>query len=261
MQKADITSQRIYIKKIINVICSENRNRHKTTYVTGRHSDALIYILQGSCTYTFDGGECFTVKQGDVLYLAHGANYSMLVGSESYKVIFCDFEFDMCEPRRSGVWSPEDTDYVKSLFSRLYKSHSSNATASFAESLSLLYSIYAAVIAIGAAVPSAIPERAKQFILEHINDPELSVYLLAEKSGVSEVYLRRTFNQAFGTSPAQFIVSERIKKAKSLMKYPFISLESCAMQSGFSSLQYFCRVFKAQTGISPSKYRKKEYGI
>lgn len=261
MQHIDITSHKLFIKEILGTVSSTNRNHNKTTYVTNRHSDALIYILQGECKYTFDFGEQFTVHHGDVLYLARGANYSMLVGDDGYKVIFCDFEFDSDIPRRSRVWSPDGTEHVKMLFQRLYKVNSSQTNAAFAESMSILYSIYAAVIASVSGTPSKTSECAKHYILEHLDDSELCVSALADRAGVSEVYLRHQFKAAYGSSPAQFIVSERIKRAKSLMKYPFISLEECAAQNGFSSLQYFCRVFKAQTGVSPAKYRKVEYGI
>lgn len=44
--------------------------------------------------------------------------------------------------------------------------------------------------------------------------------------------------------------------ARELMTYSFLTLEDCALQSGFSSLQYFCRVFKKGYGITPAKYRE-----
>jgi AraC-like DNA-binding protein len=41
------------------------------------------------------------------------------------------------------------------------------------------------------------------------------------------------------------------------MEYPFLSLEECAIDSGFSSVQYFCRVFKKVMSITPAQYRRK----
>ena len=80
---------------------------------------------------------------------------------------------------------------------------------------------------------------------------------LAEKIGISEVYLRKLFKAQYGITPSNYLISVRLENAKKLMRYPFITLEECALQSGFSSLQYFCRLFKKETGISPGKYRKK----
>ena len=42
------------------------------------------------------------------------------------------------------------------------------------------------------------------------------------------------------------------------MNYTFLTLEECALQSGFSSLQHFCKTFKSVYGISPGKYRKEK---
>ena len=263
MNTNDAFCNGLVIRRIINVVCSTNKNRNKTTRVHGRHSDALIYVLHGSCDYSFDDGGKFTVKSGDILYLSHRSHYAMTVTDEYYKVIFCDFEFDLDDARQCFVCSPDATEYVKGLFQKLYRAQAGNAAASFAESMSLLYSIYAEAISSRRqdSSHSGTPEVARQYILEHLDGTELSVSALAIQCNVSEVYLRRTFKSAYGTSPAQFITSERLKKAKSLMKYPFISLEDCALQSGFSSLQYFCRVFKNETGETPAKYRKDEYGI
>ena len=74
---------------------------------------------------------------------------------------------------------------------------------------------------------------------------------------MSQVYFRKLFREAWGCTPSQYAVSVRLQRAKALMEYPFLTLEECAEQSGFSSLQYFCKVFKKEVGTTPSKYRKK----
>ena len=102
---------------------------------------------------------------------------------------------------------------------------------------------------------------AKNHIDTNYKDTSLSVYSLAEKTAMSEVYFRKLFKSQYHLSPVQYITSIRLKKAKELMKYPFLTLEECALQSGFSSLQYFCRVFKKSTGTTPAQYRKEQYGV
>jgi AraC-like DNA-binding protein len=101
--------------------------------------------------------------------------------------------------------------------------------------------------------------KAKNFIDEGFSNLDLTVTMLAEKMGISEVYLRKLFKAQYGISPSKYMISVRLKNAQKLMKYPFLTLDECALQSGFSSLQYFCRLFKKTTGISPGKYRKKQF--
>ncbi len=64
------------------------------------------------------------------------------------------------------------------------------------------------------------------------------------------------FKALYGTSPSQYIISLRIKRAKELMKSDILTTEECAIMSGFCTLQYFARVFKERTGMTPGKYRK-----
>ena len=265
MDKISITKNQLYIKNVLNVISAVNRNKNKRTYVSGRHSDALVYALQGSCDYSFDDGTRFTVNAGDVLYLSHGAIYSMLVRTDSYKVIFCDFEFLGDTSRQSEVFTPDGTDHVKGLFQKLLRAHDTATVQSSAERLSFLYSIYACVISSQSTDKPKTAvcrlENAHRYLNSHLDDISLSVSALAEMSNMSEVYFRNLFKSVYGAPPAEYITRSRIKKACELMKYPFLSLDECAAQSGFSSLQYFCRVFKNEMGTTPAKFRKTEYGI
>jgi two-component system response regulator YesN len=73
---------------------------------------------------------------------------------------------------------------------------------------------------------------------------------------MSEVYMRKIFKNKYGRSPIEYITSVRLMRARELIGYQFVSLEECAKQSGFSSLQYFSRVFKKEFGITPASYRR-----
>ena len=88
MGKVDIATSQLFFKKLISVIKSEINNHTKPIYVRGRHSDAFVYILSGSCSYSFDDGRVFTVNQGDILYLAHNADYTMNIHTPSYRFIY-----------------------------------------------------------------------------------------------------------------------------------------------------------------------------
>ena len=257
MCRTDITKNNLYIKRIINVIQSTNKAPHKVLNVKCRHSDAFVYILSGSCTYVFADGDAFTVNKGDILYLAHQADYTMYIHTKDYTFIFCDFEFEETSPRKSGVYTPHSPDYSENLFIKLLQNKDA-----FTDALSVLYSIYGIVMKtankkyISKSSQNKISE-SKDYIDANFNDTSLSVDFLAEKAVMSNVYFRSLFKAQYYLPPSQYIISVRLKNAKSLMKYSFLTLEECALQSGFSSLQYFCRVFKKHTGITPSEYRRK----
>lgn len=264
MCKTDIAATRLSIKKIINVVKSEINGPSKTLHVSGRYSDAFVYILTGSCFYRFDDGRDFTVHQGDILYLAHEAVYDMRVQTERYRFIFCDFEFDSSQRGKSEVYTPRNMwDTAANLFHKLLTFHTDSSEASFAGSMSVLYDIYRVIFLTaesngGQKSPEKAVAAAKKYMDLHYQDASLSVAQMAEQAGVSPVYFRKLFRQQYHISPSQYLISVRLEKAEKLMRYPFITLKECAGQCGFSSLQYFCRAFKKATGMTPGTFRKKK---
>lgn len=258
MCRIDITKNNLYVNKIINVIKGSNKAHHKLIHVKCRHSDAFVYILSGSCTYKFVYGDEVTVNKGDILYLAHQANYTMYIHTDNYNFIFCDFEFDETLPRKSDVYTTGSPEYAENLFIRLLQHKNS-----FTDAMSVLYNIYGTAKTaanktyISKSSQNKISE-SKDYIDDNFKDNSLSVSFLAKKADMSEVYFRSLFKSQYHLSPSQYIISLRLKNAKNLMTYPFLTLEECALQSGFSSSQYFCRIFKKTTGITPSEYRNQK---
>ena len=66
-----------YVIKLIEVIRNSMAPYTKPFTVTGRHSDAYVYILTGTCFYEFEN-DSFSVKAGDILYLANGVQLPVL---------------------------------------------------------------------------------------------------------------------------------------------------------------------------------------
>ena len=52
-----------------------------------------------------------------------------------------------------------------------------------------------------------------------------------------------------------YIVQERIEKAKVLLKNPNKKIQDIALESGYQDAAHFNRAFKKITGLSPSKFR------
>ncbi len=262
MSRIDITKNNLYLKKLINVLRSEIINRSKIIHSKGRHSDAFVYVLEGSCTYVFENGYARTVHEGDILYLAHNELYTMYVHDPRYISIYCDFEFFGDESRKSDVYTPKNMGEAENLFKRFIRSYNSPSKTTFAECVSMFYLIYSMVINsvndqyLDKTLKSKIQD-TKLYIDMNFKNQSLTVAQLAEMADISEVYYRKVFKSIYKESPAKYITSVRLKNSQELMKYPFLTLEECALQSGFATVQYFCRVFKKEIGITPAKYRKE----
>jgi len=74
--------------------------------------------------------------------------------------------------------------------------------------------------------------------------------------GTNKTSLCRSFKREYGTTIFEYISKLKIKEAKSLLRERKLSTSQIADSLGFESVHYFCRVFKKQTGQSPTEYLK-----
>ena len=79
---------------------------------------------------------------------------------------------------------------------------------------------------------------------------------IAHVAGVHVGHLHRIFPDETGMRIGEYLTHLRIEKAKSLLMHTDIPNSSIATRIGISSQQYFCRMFKKETGLSPQEYRK-----
>jgi transcriptional regulator GlxA family with amidase domain len=92
------------------------------------------------------------------------------------------------------------------------------------------------------------------WILCNLNQ-DLSVEALAQRACMSPRNFARLFKHAFGTTPAEFVATARIREAQCRLRVPRNSIESVSASVGFKSADAFSRTFERLVGIRPSTYR------
>jgi AraC-like DNA-binding protein len=95
-----------------------------------------------------------------------------------------------------------------------------------------------------------------EYISIHYNE-NISLETLAKNNMMSVPTLMRAFKTAIGTSPANFIIMQRISRAKILLKNSQLPITTIASETGFFDNAHFTRMFKKATGMSPTEYRNK----
>lgn len=83
----------------------------------------------------------------------------------------------------------------------------------------------------------------------------ISMKNLSEKAGMSTTSFYRFFRRELGMSPIEFVLNEKIKCAKKLLKNPTIQINEVCYLSGFEDSNYFIRLFKKYEGITPKQYQ------
>lgn len=85
---------------------------------------------------------------------------------------------------------------------------------------------------------------------------QITINDIAERLGTDRRYLSRFINERYGINFSRWISEMRIEEAKLLMEQkPDEGMEWVALQTGFSSLSYFSKVFSQVVGVSPKKWR------
>jgi AraC family transcriptional regulator len=68
------------------------------------------------------------------------------------------------------------------------------------------------------------------------------------------------FKRAFGTTPAQYVLAERLKWARWLLENTRSPISVIAAETGFSSQSHLTSVLRIQTGDTPNELRSASHG-
>ncbi len=106
-------------------------------------------------------------------------------------------------------------------------------------------------------------EKIKIIIIEYIHyqsdnnetQEKLSDYI-TKKMGYSYQYLSNIFSSLENQTIENYIISQRIEKAKELLVYNQLNLSEISYRLGYSSVQHLSSQFKKVTGFTPTKFKK-----
>lgn len=106
---------------------------------------------------------------------------------------------------------------------------------------------------------SNMTQRVIEYILSFYNK-QINKEELAAKLSTHPSHLSRKFKEETNMTLTSFQQMLRIKQAKHLLRTESLSVEEIAWMIGYEDPSYFARVFKKETGITPSQYRDGEAG-
>ena len=101
---------------------------------------------------------------------------------------------------------------------------------------------------------------AVEYINRHITE-DIRIDRICAACHLSKYHFCRIFKQKTGVTVMEYILKTRIVMAKELLCEANMSVTEISEACGFSSISYFSRTFKNETGVSPLQYKKRAQAI
>lgn len=95
---------------------------------------------------------------------------------------------------------------------------------------------------------------AIQYIHENLTE-KISIEKLTKLVCMSKTMFFNAFKDQYGITPLDYIIKERITRAKNILADHNISITEACYMSGFNNVNYFIRIFKRLEGITPRNFR------
>ncbi|MBR2929640.1 MAG: helix-turn-helix transcriptional regulator [Clostridia bacterium] len=240
----------------LRIISSSRHASKPYGKIQSRATHGFIIKLGGEADYDFSG-ERIHVKKGEMILLPKGSSYEYRTWGEDNLYTSINFlgELDCPEVRVFDVEGFHRLGFISESFSELWRF---GAAEERYECLAAFYDLVAFVIKLEAADGAekgrfALIEPAVEYMRKHIYECSFRVDKLHSRIGISDTYFRRLFKQRFGRAPKEYVTSERLSHARSIIESgDWGSIAEVALTVGYSDPLYFSKAFKRAFGKAPS---------
>jgi AraC family transcriptional regulator len=106
---------------------------------------------------------------------------------------------------------------------------------------------------------SARLRKIKELVHAKMED-DLSLDEMAQTVGLSTAHFARMFRKSTGETPHQFVLRQRLERAKAMLRAPDARVLDVAVACGFKTQQHFAQAFRELSGVSPTEYRQDFLG-
>ncbi|MCQ2432253.1 MAG: AraC family transcriptional regulator [Clostridia bacterium] len=229
-----------------------------------RHSDrpghGFAYSVSAVIEYRFDTGITLLCTPGTLIYLPRGSSYTVNPQNPGYVACINFRILDDSQMNDPFCVPIDDTASVERAYHTACQCLSSHQPGYLNRIRACTYEIMS-ILQAGVSATYQPTARMRQvdetvrYIHEHYTEEDISLSQLVAMTDIGEVYYRRLFRAKYGTTPVKYILNLRIDYAKHLIRDSACTVEFAAQMVGFSSAAYFCRQFRALTGMTPKEYR------
>jgi len=234
---------------------------HHFQYIHSARPEITFYIpcigyIKKGCVRILYNGRTFYAQEGDLIYIAYETKYqSIWYGSPDIEWYQIDFDF-ISKYTFYDYRFQILNNYSSDLIEKMYESYDSSPMVSIGYLYQLLNDIYSKMhISTHLKYNSAI-EPAINYIENNYN-ANISISTLASLCHISESTLFEQFKRLYGVTPIAYKHNIMIQHAIDLLSNTKMSIEEISSAVGFSSSNYFRKIFIKLTDKTPKELRKK----
>lgn len=245
------------------------------------NSFEMIFIKSGKAVFKIDN-KVYNVAAGNLIFLSNLEKHELKVTEFPYDryimLINPDhFLTEVKNPILSSIFrhrpehfchvldiSSEKDSYIENLLNNMLTEyngkelHYNSALSSFLILLLIhLHRNYTSFF------PVEVMNRTTSTIIEiqkyidQNSQSKLNLKDIAKKYYIDMYYLSRIFKNITGYSFKEYIILQRISKAKNLLFFTTEDITQVGLRSGFNNTNHFIKLFKKYEGITPYQYRKQ----
>lgn len=242
----------------------------------------IIMPIENTYSVTMNKTQ-YSLKEGDILIIPPGELHELYAPPTGSRIIFM-FDFTLVsnlkgfssilpvitQPRLITPEScPDIYEEEKRLLTSIKDEYLRANTLWEASIYSTIIQMFVLIgrnhISTGGLFPDVRANKQKEYIekfnkiFEYIDNnytEDISLETVADVAGFSKFHFSRLFKQFTDTSFYDYLNLRRIKAAENLLLDPSLPITEIALQSGFSSISTFNRVFKAFKKCTPTEFKE-----
>jgi AraC-like DNA-binding protein len=245
------------------------------------NSYEIIYVLEGTAQFRIDN-KAYSIMPGSIIFINNLENHYLKVKSYPYRryFILIDplwFQTVINDPILLSLFKnrPSHFKHTMSLNKRMRDLFTEQFGVILTEVknkeiywelavesrlkrlLVLLYRNYRdAFPLISYTKPMETVFQVQKYIEENCTG-EISLEKVSKLFYIDKYYLSRLFKETTGFTFKEYLILQRISKAKERLFYTNDTVTKVGSDSGFNNVNHFIRIFKKYTGITPLQYRLK----
>ena len=269
VSSADMRWSGIALEQYSTPACGISRHEHPEHFVHVVRSGSCNYeVSTGGKTHKFvaNPGTLFVLPRGTVDASIWRGPVLRIAVSIQPDLLFNALE-ETTEARNIELieqWNLSDRNILSLLLAmttdldegspagRLYGDSLANALAVY------LLNRYTSRHYVSTTYRRGLPRHRLRRVMDYVGEnlaADLSLAEVAAVAGMSPNYFAELFRQSTGRTPHQYVLLQRIERAKQCLRNPRISIIDAGLDAGFQNPSHFARTFRRLVGTSPSKYK------